>query len=122
MPRSAPPRPRKRRRATSRRSGKRANIPAAAARLIPENAVFRTALPPLPLMRSVLRRRMFDESNLHSLIARESRLRSIPHGKLLRESLQAAADGKFTIRAASGELSPDWRDRLRGLAAVAEAQ
>jgi hypothetical protein len=64
---------------------------------------------------------MFDESNLHSLIARESRLRRIPHGKLLRESLQAAADEKFTVRADSG-LSPDWRERLRGLAAVAEAQ
>jgi hypothetical protein len=65
---------------------------------------------------------MFDESNLHSLIARESRPRGIPHGKLLRESLQAAADGKFTIRATSGELSPDWRDRLRRLAAIAEVQ
>ena len=64
---------------------------------------------------------MFDESNLHSLIARESRQRDIPHGKLLRESLNAAADEKFTVRAVSG-LSPNWREWLRGLAAVAEAQ
>jgi hypothetical protein len=65
---------------------------------------------------------MFDESNLHSLIARESQKRGIPRGKLLRESLQAAADGRFTIRAVSGELSLDWRERLRRLAAIAEAQ
>jgi len=68
-----------------------------------------------------MRRRMFDESNLHSLIARESRLRRIPHSKLLRESLQAAADEKFTVRADSG-LSPDWREKLRRLAPFAEAQ
>jgi hypothetical protein len=54
---------------------------------------------------------MFEESNLHSLIARESRLRRIPRSKLLRESLQAAADEKFTVFANSG-LSPDWREKL----------
>jgi hypothetical protein len=65
---------------------------------------------------------MFDESNLHSLIARESRLRRIPLGKLLRESLEAAADEKFTIRPTSGTLTNDWRNKLRDLAAIAEAQ
>jgi hypothetical protein len=64
---------------------------------------------------------MFDESNLHSLITRETQRRNVPLGKLLRESLQAAANEKLTVRADSG-LSPDWREKLRGLAAVAEAQ
>ena len=64
---------------------------------------------------------MFDESNLHLLITGESRRRDIPLTKLLRESLQAAADGKFTVRSDS-KLSPDWREECRRLAAVAEAQ
>jgi hypothetical protein len=64
---------------------------------------------------------MFDESNLHSLIARQNRQRGIPLGKLLRESLNAAADEKFAVRTSSG-LSPNWRAELRGLAGIAEVQ
>jgi hypothetical protein len=65
---------------------------------------------------------MFEESNLHSLITRESRVRGIPLGKLLRESLAAAARGEFTVRPVSGELAPQWREELRNLALIAETQ
>jgi hypothetical protein len=41
---------------------------------------------------------MFDETDLHSLISRESEQRGIHLRKLLRESLLAAADGQFKIR------------------------
>jgi hypothetical protein len=66
---------------------------------------------------------MFDESNLHSLIARESEQRNIPLQKLIRESLEAAADGRFAVRSDTAlSLSPNYREELRRLAAFAEAQ
>jgi hypothetical protein len=65
---------------------------------------------------------MSDESNLHSLISRQSEERSLPFAKLLRLSLLAATERKFAVRAASGQLSTNWRQRLREMAAVAEAQ
>ena len=64
---------------------------------------------------------MFDEPNLHSLITRESRQRHIKLAKLLRESLLAAADESFSIRGDFG-LQPNWRQHLRYLASIAEAQ
>jgi hypothetical protein len=74
---------------------------------------------------------MFDESDLHSLISRESEQRGIPIRKLLRESLLAAADGQFKIRVlpAAGEqrgrpkvLIRHLRKDLRGLAGTVAAQ
>jgi hypothetical protein len=67
---------------------------------------------------------MFDEDNLHSLIWRESNRRHIRLGKLLRETLVAAAAGRFAVFPVpgGGHLVPNWRDGCRRLAALAEYQ
>src|ERR1700747_2491678 len=64
---------------------------------------------------------MFAETNLHSLINRVAGERGIALGKLLRESLLAATDDLIQIRSEL-TLPPDWRERRRHLAAIAEAQ
>jgi hypothetical protein len=67
----------------------------------------------------------FDLTNLHTLIVRAHHQRDIAIGKVMRVSLQAAADRKFALRNHSGsrlELNQAICDFLRRYAAEAEAQ
>jgi hypothetical protein len=54
---------------------------------------------------------MFDETDLHSLIALESERRAIPLRKLLRESLLAAANGQFKLRNLGSPIAAEQRRR-----------
>jgi hypothetical protein len=63
----------------------------------------------------------FADETLHRLISRESDRRKIPLPLLVRATLLAGASGELEICGAL-PLSPDWRDRLRQLAAVVELQ
>jgi hypothetical protein len=66
----------------------------------------------------------FDLTNLHAMIVRASHQRDIAIGKVMRVSLQAAADGKFALRNDSGaalEVSEACH-ALRRYAAEAEVQ
>jgi hypothetical protein len=67
----------------------------------------------------------FDLTNLHAMIVRASHQRNMTIGKVMRVSLQAAADRKFALRNHSGsglELNQAFCDFLRRYAAEAEAQ
>jgi hypothetical protein len=67
-------------------------------------------------------RKNADET-LHRLISHESGRRKIPRSSLARATLLAVASGEIEISADLPlSLSPDWRDRLRCLAAVVEVQ